>query len=268
MPFSGSHDGNCCCTSAPFAPSPELELAGAAAFLIIGFAFFYDNGQGVDENVHYDQIVRLVSGDWSLNPVLTTLPGFHAIVAASVWGPGGATQFSVRLAVFGLSLATVGVCYALARALQPEYAVTRTIQFTLLPILFPQFFLIYTDVTSLLFVMLMMLAAVHRKYEVAGALGLVSCLVRQDNVIWVVFVVLWSYLRDLRGRGDRWDIRSRAPGPSSRPASDSCCCSRRTVARSRWARMPDRTQLSMERDSDLFLVDPNPKAAPFPCPPQ
>jgi alpha-1,2-glucosyltransferase len=175
---------------------PQLELAAAASFLIIGFAFFYDNGQGVDENVHYDQIVRLARGDWSLNPVLTTLPGFHAIAAALVWGIGGPTQFSVRLAVFGLSLATVGVFYALARTLQPEHAGTRTLQFTLLPILFPQFFLIYTDVTSLLFVLLMMLAAVHRRYWVAGALGFVSCLVRQDNAMWVAFVVLWSYLRD------------------------------------------------------------------------
>jgi len=185
---------------------PELELVAAASFLTIGFAFFFDNGQSVDENVHYDQIVRLAHGNWSLNPELTTLPGFHAIVAALVSATGGATESSVRLAVFGLSLATVGVFHALARTLQPEHTGTRTLQFTLLPILFPQFFLIYTDVTSLLFVLLMMLAAAQRKYWVAGVLGLLSCLVRQDNVIWVAFAVLWSYLRD---RGWTWEPPTR-----------------------------------------------------------
>jgi len=45
-------------------------------------------------------------------------------------------------------------------------------------------------------VLLMMLAAAHRKYWAAGALGLLSCLVRQDNAIWVAFVALWSYVRD------------------------------------------------------------------------
>jgi alpha-1,2-glucosyltransferase len=185
---------------------PELELVAAASFLAIGFAFFFDNGQSVDENVHYDQIVRLARGNWSLNPELTTLPGFHAIVAALVWA-AGATESSVRLAVFGLSLAAVGVFYALARTLQPEHAGMRTLQFTLLPILFPQFFLIYTDVTSLLFVLLMMLAAAQRKYWVAGVLGLLSCLVRQDNVIWVAFAVLWSYLRD---EGWRWKPLTRS----------------------------------------------------------
>ena len=91
-------------------------------FLTIGFAFFFDNGQSVDENVHFDQIVRLAHGNWSLNPELTTLPGFHAIVAALVW-VAGATESSVRLAVFGLSLAAVGVFHALARTLQPERSV-------------------------------------------------------------------------------------------------------------------------------------------------
>jgi alpha-1,2-glucosyltransferase len=56
------------------------------------------------------------------------------------------------------------------------------------------------------FVLLMMLAAAQRKYWVAGVLGLLSCLVRQDNVIWVAFAVLWSYLRD---RGWTWEPPTR-----------------------------------------------------------
>jgi alpha-1,2-glucosyltransferase len=174
---------------------PHLELAAAALCLGIGFAFFYDNGQSVDENVHYDQIRRLAQGDRSMNAALTMLPGFHAIVAALVW-PLGVSNFSVRLAVFALSIATVAAFHWLARTFQPEHAASRTLQFTLLPILFPQFFLIYTDVTSVLFVLLMMLAAGKRRYALAGILGLLSCLVRQDNAVWVVFAAAWSYLRD------------------------------------------------------------------------
>jgi alpha-1,2-glucosyltransferase len=175
---------------------PRLELAAAVSFLAIGFALFYDHGHSVDENIHYDQVVRLTGGDWSLNPALTTLPGFHAIVAGLVQLAGGATPFSVRLAVLGLSVSAVGVFHQLARTLQPEHAGTRTLQFSLLPILFPQFFLIYTDVTSLLLVLAMMLAAARRNYWSAGVLGFLSCLVRQNNVLWVAFAVVWSYLRD------------------------------------------------------------------------
>ncbi|MEQ1757241.1 MAG: hypothetical protein ABL986_02910 [Vicinamibacterales bacterium] len=172
-----------------------LEVVVALTALIVGFAFFVDNGQGVDENIHYDQILRFARGDWSLNPTLTTIPGFHALVAGLAWLTGGASELSVRVIVFLLSIATVLVFYALARALQPEHAGIRTLQFALLPVLFPQFFLVYTDVTSLLFVLAMMLAASHRRYRLAGALGLLSCLVRQNNIVWVAFVMLWSYLR-------------------------------------------------------------------------
>jgi alpha-1,2-glucosyltransferase len=70
------------------------------------------------------------------------------------------------------------------------------VQFTFLPILFPQFFLVYTDVPAMLFVLLMMLAAVKRRYHAAGALGFISCLMRQNDLIWMAFVLSWSYLRD------------------------------------------------------------------------
>ncbi len=173
-----------------------LDLALALLMLTIGFGFFYDNGQGVDENIHYDQIARLARGDWSLHPSLTMVPGFHALVAAVEVATGGVSEVSVRVVVFLLSVATVVAFHVLARTLQPDHAGTRTLQFTLLPMLFPQFFLVYTDVASLLFVVLMMLASARRHYWSAGVLGLVACLMRQNNVLWVAFAMLWSYLRE------------------------------------------------------------------------
>jgi alpha-1,2-glucosyltransferase len=175
---------------------PGIELGTSLSLLAIGFVFFADNGHGVDENIHYDQILRFSRGEWTLTPTLTTIPGFHALVAALAWPAGGPSQLSVRVIVFLLSVATVATFYTLARALEPDNAGTRTLQFTLLPILFPQFFLVYTDVASLLFVLLMMHLAVRRHDWSAGAIGLVACLIRQNNVIWVAFVMVWSHVRD------------------------------------------------------------------------
>jgi alpha-1,2-glucosyltransferase len=56
------------------------------------------------------------------------------------------------------------------------------------------FFLIYTDITSLLFVLLMVLSAVKKRPRQAGLFGLISCLIRQNNVVWVAFVLVWSYV--------------------------------------------------------------------------
>ncbi len=180
--------------------APGVELGSAVVIMTVGFVYFLDNGHGVDENIHYDQIVRIVGGDWSLNPALTMLPGYHAAIALLAW-PAGASARAVRVATFALSVVSVLVFHALARRVRADHAGTRTLQFALLPILFPQFFLVYTDVASLLCVLLMMVATTGRRYRTAGLLGLVACIVRQDNVVWAAFAVCWSYLRE---HGWRW----------------------------------------------------------------
>lgn len=182
----------------------DAHLSSALVLLALGFVLRGDRGPAVDENVHLDQILRFARGDWTINQALAMLPGFHLLVAALVFA-FGATAASIRIVVFGLAMATVVVFYVLARDVDPRSAGTRTLQFALMPVLFHQFFLIYTDVTSLLVVLVMMLLAVRGRYVAAGALGVVAIAVRQDNVVWVAFALAWSHVRDY---GWRW------PAPS------------------------------------------------------
>jgi alpha-1,2-glucosyltransferase len=172
------------------------ELLSALYALGFGFFLYADNGLRVDEQIHFDQIQRMTQGPGPLNEGLTTLPGFHAIVAGASWLAGGPSEFVSRATVFVLSLATVFAFYALVRAVRPQDAGTRLLQFTFIPFLFPQFFLIYTDVPAMLFVLLMLVAVARGRYRAAGFLGLVSCLIRQNDIVWVVFALAWSYLRD------------------------------------------------------------------------
>lgn len=177
------------------------ELLSALYALGFGFFLYSNNGLRVDEQIHFDQIQRMASGPAPLNEGLTTLPGFHAIVAAVSWLAGGPSELVARWVVFGLSLATLLTFYALLRAVRPADAGTRLLQFTFIPFLFPQFFLIYTDVPAMLFVLLMLTAVARGSYRAAGLFGLASCLIRQNDIVWVVFALAWSYLRD---NGWRW----------------------------------------------------------------
>ena len=170
-------------------------LVAAVLLVALGFVLRPNHGPAVDENDHLDQIVRFAHGDWSRNAALTMLPGFHALVALFV-APVGATEASVRFVVFGLSLVAVLVFHALARQLEMSTAGIRTLQFTLLPVLFQQFFLIYTDVTSLLFVLLMLLLTVRKRYAAAGLVGFAALLIRQDNIVWLAFAVVWAHVRE------------------------------------------------------------------------
>ena len=170
-------------------------LVVALLLITLGMLLRPNHGPAVDENDHLDQIVRFAHGDWSRNAALTMLPGFHALVALVV-AAVGATEASVRVVVFGLSLVAVLVFHALARQIEMSTAGIRTLQFTLLPVLFPQFFLIYTDVTSLLFVLLMLLLTVRKHNAAAGLVGFAALLIRQDNIVWLAFAVVWSHVRE------------------------------------------------------------------------
>ncbi len=169
-------------------------LVGAALALIVSFLLFSNNELRVDEQLHFAQIAMFAGGSWQVHPALTMLPGFHAIVAAMAVVTRRTDLPAIRFFVFVISLLTVASFFVLAGEEQPRQATTRTLQFAFLPILFPQFFLVYTDVASLLCVVLMLLAAQRRHYAIAGVCGLVSCAIRQNNIVWVGFACLWSYV--------------------------------------------------------------------------
>lgn len=61
-------------------------------------------------------------------------------------------------------------------------------------------FLYYTEVPSLVFVVLTIVAATQGKHWLAALLGAVSCTFRQTNVIWVLYAYAASQLMSLRFR--------------------------------------------------------------------
>ncbi|MEQ1759345.1 MAG: hypothetical protein ABL986_13565 [Vicinamibacterales bacterium] len=180
----------------------RVLLVGALVALTAAAVAFSDNELRVDEQIHSAQIESLAGGNWQLDGRLTTLPGFHLIIAGLARATGRVDLSAVRFDVFLVSLATVATFAWLARGRKAAHL--KTLQFVFLPILFPQFFLIYTDVASLLFVLLMLLAADRRHYAMAGVLGVASCLMRQNNVVWVVLVCLWSYLQEYGWQARPW----------------------------------------------------------------
>ena len=171
------------------AVSVLLVAAGA----VVAVYAFGDTPLMVDEQVHYPQIVSFARKYSRIDPRLTMIPGYHAIVAGLSWVFGGLSIRAVRAYSFLLACGAIAAFYFAARADAEERPIVRTLQLAFLPIGFPLFFLMYTDATSLLFVMLMMLAAIRNRPWQAGFLGLAACLIRQNNIVWVAFAALWMH---------------------------------------------------------------------------
>lgn len=181
----------------------RLALAALFVVLVVVGAWVWPIGLVSDEPQHLDQIARFVRGEWTVNPTLTTVPGFHALVAAGAWLTGARSVFAIRLLTFPLSLGAVVAFYACARALTPERAAVRAWQFVLLPILTPFFFLLFTDVVALWFVLLALRETLSRRFGRAAGFAAAGVLIRQNHILWVgFFLVLWV-MSAWRSRPDR-----------------------------------------------------------------
>ena len=181
------------------------SLAATFLVLLVAFVAFLDNDLRWDETAHFRQMELFVRRDWSMEPSVTTLPGYHALLALAAWVIDTARVPSVRLIQFEIALATMATFFFLARRRGPASATVKTLQFVFLPILFPLFFMFYTDMASLWFVLLTALATSAGRYPTAGVMGLASCLVRQNNIVWAALAFAQGYVAD---HGWRWPSRA------------------------------------------------------------
>ncbi len=185
-------------------PVLRLALYLFPLLLLLAFLFIQDNALLNDEPDHYRQVEMFLQHDWNLHPGLTTIPGYHALIALMSALTGWTTPAAARFFTFLLSLCAFGTFYLVARLLCGRFAPVPTLQFGLMPILFPFLVLIYTEAATLLFILLMMYFTLTKRYRLGGLAGLAACLIRQNSIPWVMFAMLLSYLDECGWNLPHW----------------------------------------------------------------
>jgi alpha-1,2-glucosyltransferase len=147
-----------------------------------------------DEQHHAPDILRLLEGDASGETASTIVPGYHVVLAALGRLTGVASLDGMRLFTLAFSLLSALVFYTARRRLCSEAAPTRTLQYFVLPILFPLFFMVYTDSMCLLVLLLAVWAYGEGRFTLAGLLAGASLFVRQTNVVWSAMLFLMIYI--------------------------------------------------------------------------
>lgn len=163
------------------------------AFLMWFIILFFGPANFVDENTHNRQIGRFLKGDYEILPSLTTIPGYHATIAFFAQFISHPSSKDIRLISFLLSVPSLWVFYAITKKLKVLNPLTKTLQFIFLPISFFYFPLVYTDIFSLLLVLLAFYFVLHKRYKLSALFSLASVLVRQTNIVWILFIWLYEY---------------------------------------------------------------------------
>lgn len=166
-----------------------------ALLLWIGIIFFGDS-KYADEGDHTRQIHRFMKGNYAVMSQITTLPGYHLVVAtvANAFGQPSARQ--IRGISLVLSLFSIGIFYLVAKKLHLKNPSVRTLQYVFLPISFLYFPLIYTDIFSLFLILTAFFFALSKRYSLSALVSLVALAVRQNNIVWVAFFWVYTYVSE------------------------------------------------------------------------
>ena len=164
------------------------------------FGFIKKNTLYDDEHGHYEQIRLFLNNKPVIYKHLSLIPGYHFTIAAVATLLGTRQIPQLRTISFTINLLTIVSFYLISRKLDKSGSLTKVLQFSFFPILFPFQFLLYAEGLMLLLTLLSFYFAHTKKYTLSAFFGLLSVLVRQQNIVWLLFINLICLTDDLKLR--------------------------------------------------------------------
>jgi alpha-1,2-glucosyltransferase len=153
----------------------------------------------VDEHFHLGQIRFINSDEFVRVPELTTPLGYHYSVARPARWLGVDSLTGLRGISAVLGLLAVVLAWACVHRGHGDGALMRAFQVLLCPLLWPFYFLLYTDLVSLSVVLAGLLFVLSGQYLIAGLIGIAMLGWRQSNVFWAA--LLWLMALHQAGLG-------------------------------------------------------------------
>ena len=169
------------------------------AFIAVHFYSYFG-----DEGFHFDQIHLFLAGSMKMRQGVTTIPGYHLLLAGAAKLIHADSLNALRVISLCFSGLTILFFWLCAKALKSHAPLAKTLQFAFIPILFPFFPLVYTDVVSLLFVLAALYATVHRSYANAAIGAFLSVCIRQNNIVWFLFFFILFVDQEYRALLVQW----------------------------------------------------------------
>ena len=171
---------------------------------IFCYSLIQDQALQSDETHAYKVINKLIDNDHNILGYTSQFPGYHyfsTYILKYLPLPKDQSSLMAQLRFLSLIICLLSLIlvYKLAKQLDPESSHLKTIQFFSIPILFPYFFLIYSDVFSTALVLLAFYSAKLKKYWLAGLIGILSVCIRQNNILWLGFVFIYIFFEDYSG---------------------------------------------------------------------
>jgi alpha-1,2-glucosyltransferase len=177
-----------------YASTTSVLVSLLLASLVAGAILISRLPLTVDEVYHYEQIRLFMSGSWKLQPDVTTLPLLHLVLAYIGIVAGTDSLEFFRILITLISAVSTFLFWKSQDLQGSPTAGARTLQFAFMPIIFPFFFLLYTDGPSLFFLLGSFVALQSRRYTLSAFAALGAALIRQNAIVWTALMFVWFVL--------------------------------------------------------------------------
>ncbi len=174
---------------------PWLALALSGLTASIAMMLLLPDQPLVDEHFHLAQIQHLLGGNFSMLPHLPMPPGYHALIAGPASLPGLNSLTALRIISTVFSLATVILAGLFLVRQNANAPATRTAQILFCPLLWPFYFLLYTDLVSTALVLTALLLAMAGRHVSLALVATASLAVRQTSILWTALYWLIALQR-------------------------------------------------------------------------
>lgn len=209
----------------------KIALAAIVSLWVIPFSLVVNHivpEPYMDEIFHIPQAQQYCKGNFgSWDPMITTPPGLYylSLPVASLfpvfYSVEAASSFSdmcsaaILRSVNGiLAVVCSVILYDIITHLKPTLndrkAMLHAVVLSLYPLHWFFTFLYYTDVASVTAVLAMYLASLKKNYWLSALIGAVAVVIRQTNIIWVLFVACTGIINISLTRGKHDDNRKTA----------------------------------------------------------
>lgn len=148
-----------------------------------------------DELFHLAQIALFKASSYTIVPALTMPPTYHFVVGKIAGMLGVETFSGIRMVSASISLTAVILAWVYLLNQKSTFPLLQSVQLLFSPLLWPVYWILYTDIPSLITTILSLILLVNQRYLLSALLCLVSLCLRQHNIFWVLLIWLMAMVQ-------------------------------------------------------------------------
>lgn len=165
--------------------------------MILLMSFLLPMATIADELFHLAQIMLFRSSNYMIVPELTMPPTYHLAVGESAKMLGVDSLSGIRMVSASISFIAVILAWVYLTNQKALLPLLRSVQLLFSPLLWPVYWILYTDIPSLITIILSLILLVNQRYFLSALVCLISLCFRQHNVFWVL--LMWLMALDQSG---------------------------------------------------------------------